>query len=95
MARTIQQGISSLISVTRSRGGDGGIREVVASAMIERRFRPESSAPPKQRRRGRNGWPLAEADKSAGIPDADRHAIQLAIAEWAVAPKDPADAETK
>ena len=95
MARTIQQGISSLISVRRSRGGDGGIREVVASAMIERRLRPESSAPPKQRRRGRSGWPLAEADKSAGIPEADRHAIQLAIAEWAVAPKDPADAETK
>jgi len=91
VARTIQQGISSLISVTRSRGGDGGIREVVA-AMIERRLRPESSAPPKQRRRGRSGWPLAEADKSAGIPEADRHAIQLAIAEWAVAPKDPADA---
>jgi len=60
--------------------------------MIERRLRPESSAPPKQRRRGRSGWPLAEADKSAGIPEADRHAIQLAIAEWAVAPKDPADA---
>jgi hypothetical protein len=61
--------------------------------MIERRLRPESSAPPKQRRRGRSGWPLAEADKSAGIPEADRRAIQLAIAEWAVAPKEiPADA---
>jgi hypothetical protein len=55
----------------------------VASAMIERRLRPESSVPPKQPRRGRSGWPLAEADKSAGIPEADRHAIQLAIAEWA------------
>ena len=50
--------------------------------MIERRLRPESSAPPKQRRRGRSGWPLAEADKSAGISETDRHAIQLAIAEW-------------
>jgi hypothetical protein len=62
--------------------------------MIER-LRPESSAPPKQRRRGRSGWPLAEADKSAGIPEADRHAIQLAIAEWAVAPKDPRRRRTK
>jgi hypothetical protein len=69
-------------SVTRPRGCDGGIPEVVASAMIARRLRPKSSAPPKQRRRGRNGWPLAEADRSAGIPEADRRAIQSAIAEW-------------
>jgi len=56
---------------------------MVSSAMISRGPRPESSAPGKQRRRGRNGgWPLAEADKSAGIPEADRRAIQLAIAEW-------------
>jgi hypothetical protein len=37
---------------------------------------------PKQRRRGRTGWPLTEADRSAGIPEADRRAIQSAIAEW-------------
>jgi hypothetical protein len=37
---------------------------------------------PKQRRRGRTGWPLAEAKGSAGIPEADRRAIQSAIAEW-------------
>jgi hypothetical protein len=37
---------------------------------------------PKQRRRGRTGWPLIEADRSAGIPEADRRAIQFAIAEW-------------
>jgi hypothetical protein len=76
-------------SVRRPRGCDGGIPKVVASAMIARRPRPESSAPPKQRCRGRNGWPLAEADKSAGIPDADRHAIQSAIAEWSSRTKRP------
>jgi hypothetical protein len=54
--------------------------------MISRRPQPESSAPRKQRRGGRNGWPLAEA-KSAQIPEADRRAIKLAIAEWGVAPK--------
>jgi hypothetical protein len=75
-------------SVTRPRGCDGGIPEVVASAMIARRLRPKSSAPPKQRRRGRNGWPLAEA-KSAQIPEADRRAIKSAIAEWSGRAKSP------
>ena len=51
---------------------------------------PRRGAPPspqilraaEERRRGRNGWPLAEADRSAGIPEADRRAMQSAIAEW-------------
>jgi len=76
-------------SVRRPRGDDDGIRQVVASAIIARPPGPPPSAPPKQRRRGRNGWPLAEADKSAGIPEADRRAIQSAIAEWGGRAKSP------
>jgi hypothetical protein len=65
------------------------IESMASSAMISRGPRPESSAPRKQRRRGRNGWPLAEADKSAGIPEADRRAIKSAIAEWGGRAKSP------
>jgi len=54
---------------------------MASSAMILCPARPESSAPRMQRRRGRNGWPLAEAE-SAQIPEADRRAIKSAIAEW-------------
>jgi hypothetical protein len=63
--------------------------------MIARRPPSESSAPPKQRCRGRSGWPLAEADKSAGIPEADRHAIQSAIEEWEGRTKRPRRRRTK
>jgi hypothetical protein len=45
---------------------------------------------PKQRRRRRTGWPLAEAK---GIPEADRRAIQSAIAEWEGRTKGPAAAQ--
>jgi hypothetical protein len=65
------------------------IREVVASAMMARRPRPKSSVPPKQSRRRRTGWPLAEAENSAGIPEGDRHAIHSAIAEWEGRTKKP------
>jgi hypothetical protein len=51
-------------------------------AMIARRPRPKSSAPPKQRRRRRSGWPLSEAEEAAEIREGDRRAIQSAIAEW-------------
>jgi len=63
--------------------------------MIARRPHPESSAPQKQRSRRRHGWPLAEAKGSAGIPEADRHAIQSAIAEWEGRPKKPRRRRTK
>jgi len=61
---------------------------MASPAMISRGPRPESSAPRKQRRRGRNGWPLAEA-KSAQIPEADQRAIKSAIAEWGGRAKSP------
>ena len=76
-------------SVRRPRGDDDGIREVVASAIIARPPGPPPSARPKQRRRGRTGWPLAEAEESAGIPEADLRAIQTAITEWSGRAKRP------
>jgi hypothetical protein len=56
--------------------------------MIKRRPHPESSAPPKQHRRGRHGWPLEEAEGSA-VPKADRDAIQSAVTEWEGRTKKP------
>jgi hypothetical protein len=53
------------------------------------------SAPPKQRRRRRTGWPLAEANEEARIPEADRRAIQSAVAEWAGRAKKPRRRRTK
>ena len=47
---------------------------------------------PKQRRRRRTGWPLAEAE---GIPEADQCAIQSAISEWEGRTKRPRRRRTK
>jgi len=61
--------------------------------MIARRPRSKSSAPPKQRHR--TGWPLAEAERLAGIPEGDRRAIQSAIAAWGGRTKRPRRRRTK
>ena len=61
--------------------------------MIARRPRSKSAAPPKQRRR--TDWPLAEAERLAGIPEGDRRALKSAIAEWDGRTKKPGRRKTK